>query len=109
MLLCPISPQIHLNTFKPVQHSRKKALRAYCPNIYTVIKGSCSEVCTMSLIFRSLSTTLTAANMSQKNLSNGIKRNLKFAPDYAINQAMTEKCGLGPFYDQVRYFYIFDK
>ena len=95
--------------FKPVQHSRQQALRAYCPNIYTVIKGSWSEVCTLSMIFRSLPTTVAAANMSQKNLSNGIKRKLKFAPDYAITQVMTKKCGLGPFYDQVRYFYFFDK
>ena len=109
MLLCQNCPQTHLNMFKPVQHSRQQVLRAYCPNIYTVIKGSWSEVCTLSLIFRSLPTTVAAANMSQKNLSNGTKRKLKFAPDYAITQERTEKCGLGPFYDQVRYFYFFDR
>ena len=70
-----------------------------------MIKGSWSEVCSLSLIFRSLPTTLAAANMSQNNLSNGIKRKLKFAPDYAITQAIAEKCGLGPFYDQVRSFF----
>ena len=95
----------HTNTFKPVQHSRQRALRAYCSNIYTVIEGSWSEVCSLSLIFRSLTTTLAAANMSQNNLSNGIERKLKFAPDYAITGEIAEKCGLGPFYDLVRYFF----
>ena len=28
-----------INGFKPVQHSRRKALRANCPNIYTVDSG----------------------------------------------------------------------
>ena len=30
-------PKRPINQFKPVQQSRQKALRAYCPDIYTVI------------------------------------------------------------------------
>ena len=30
-------PKWPINQFKPVQQSRKQLLRAYCPNIYTVI------------------------------------------------------------------------
>ena len=29
-------PKWSINQFKPVQQSRQQALRAYCPNIYTV-------------------------------------------------------------------------
>ena len=28
-----------LSQFKPVQQSKHQVLRAYCPNIYTVVKG----------------------------------------------------------------------
>jgi hypothetical protein len=36
MLLCPNGFETQL---KPVQQSRQQALRAYCPNIITVIQG----------------------------------------------------------------------
>ena len=32
-------PKRRIKQFKPVQQSRQQALWAYCPNIYTVIKG----------------------------------------------------------------------
>ena len=35
----PVLPERPINQFEPVQHSREKALRAYCPNIYTVKLG----------------------------------------------------------------------
>ena len=31
-------PKRPINQFKPVQQSKKQALRAYCPNIYTLLK-----------------------------------------------------------------------
>ena len=37
MMLC--SSSRHINQFQPVQQSRQKALRAYCPNIYTLKPG----------------------------------------------------------------------
>jgi hypothetical protein len=37
MLLWPNS--MYLNQFKPVQQFRQQALRAYCPNLYTVPLG----------------------------------------------------------------------
>ena len=38
-------PKRPMNQFKTVQQSRQKALRANCPNIYTVKKG---DECTFS-------------------------------------------------------------
>ena len=32
-------PKLPISQFKPVQQSRQQALRAYCPNIYTVTPG----------------------------------------------------------------------
>ena len=31
--------KLPINQFKQVQHSRQQALRAYCPNIYTLVVG----------------------------------------------------------------------
>ena len=33
-------PKQPLHWFKPVQQRKKQALRAYCPNVYTVIQGT---------------------------------------------------------------------
>ena len=66
-----------------------------------LLRGSWSEVLTLSLVFRSLPTTVAAANLAAKDASVGLKRKLKFAPDYAITQAMALQCGLQNLYDQV--------
>ena len=33
-------PKRPIHQFKPVQQSRQQALKAYCPNIYTLLKGN---------------------------------------------------------------------
>ena len=33
-------PNRPINQLKPVQQTRQQALRAYCPNVYTVIQGT---------------------------------------------------------------------
>ena len=38
MSICPQSP--YINQFKPHQQIRQQALRAYCPNVYTVQAGT---------------------------------------------------------------------
>ena len=32
-------PKRHINQVKPVRQSKTQALRAYCPNVYTVLQG----------------------------------------------------------------------
>ena len=38
-----------INQFKPVQQRRQQALRAYCPNIYTVILGKTPQKLVQSI------------------------------------------------------------
>ena len=67
-----------------------------------LLRGSWSEVFTLSIIFRSLPTTVAAASLAAREVSSGNKRKLKFAPDYAMTQNIANKCGLQAFYEQVR-------
>ena len=66
-----------------------------------LLRGSWSEVFTLSILFRSLPTTVAAAGLAAKEVSNGVKRKLKFAPDYAMTQTIANQCGLQAFYEQV--------
>jgi len=66
-----------------------------------LLRGSWSEVFTLSIIFRSLPTTVAAASLAAREVSSGNKRKLKFAPDYAMTQNIANKCGLQAFYEQV--------
>ena len=66
-----------------------------------LLRGSWSEVFTLSIIFRSLPTTVAAASLAAREVSSGNKRKLKFAPDYAMTQNTANKCGLQAFYEQV--------
>ena len=34
-----VLPKQPINQFKPIQQSRQQALKAYCPNLYTVQQG----------------------------------------------------------------------
>jgi estrogen-related receptor ERR len=65
-----------------------------------LLRGSWSEVFTLSILFRSLPTTVAAAGLAAKEVSNGVKRKLKFAPDYAMTQTIANQCGLQAFYEQ---------
>ena len=68
-----------------------------------LLRGSWSEVFTLSILFRSLPTTVAAAGLAAKEVSNGVKRKLKFAPDYSMTQTIANQCGLQAFYEQVHF------
>lgn len=65
-----------------------------------LLRGSWSEVLTLAVVFRSLPTTVAAANVAAKEASAGIKRKLKFAPDLALSEKMAVEVGLADFYEQ---------
>lgn len=65
-----------------------------------LLRASWSEVLTLSLVFRSLPTTVAAANLAAKESSAGLRRKLKFAPDYSLTASMAVECGLSDFYEQ---------
>ena len=67
-----------------------------------LLKGSWSEVFTLSTLFRSLPTTVAAANLAAREVSTGVKRKLQFAPDYEMTQSNAIQCGLQGFYEQVQ-------
>ena len=71
-----------------------------------LLRGSWSEVFTLSILFRSLPTTVAAAGLAAKEVSNGVKRKLKFAPDYAMTQTIANQCGLQAFYEQVHSYIL---
>lgn len=66
-----------------------------------LLQASWSEVMTLSLVFRSLPTSVAAANVAAKEAANGLKRKLKFAPDFALTEDMAMDCGLEDFYQHV--------
>ena len=72
-----------------------------------LLRGSWSEVFTLSILFRSLPTTVAAAGLAAKEVSNGVKRKLKFAPDYAMTQTIANQCGLQAFYEQVHSYILY--
>ena len=70
-----------------------------------LLQGSWSEVLILSLVFRSLPTTVAAASVAAKEKASngGVKKwRLKFAPDFAINEDTALNCGLEDFYSHVR-------
>ena len=70
-----------------------------------LLQGSWSEVLILSLVFRSLPTTVAAASVAAKEKASngGVKKwRLKFAPDFAINEDTALHCGLEDFYAHVR-------
>jgi estrogen-related receptor ERR len=64
-----------------------------------LLQGSWSEVLTLSLIFRTLPTTVAAATASAKESEAGLRRRLKFAPDFALTEAMALQIDLEEFYN----------
>merc|ERR1712012_980082 len=65
-----------------------------------LLQGSWSEVLTLSLVFRTLPTSVAAANAAAKDTEAGglLKRRLKFAPDFALTEAMALQIDLEEFY-----------
>ena len=58
---CTVLTKQPINRFQPVWQSRQHALRAYCPNIYTVVKG---------LTLESIQDIMTnCVNLKEVNLS----------------------------------------
>ena len=68
-----------------------------------LLQGSWSEVLTLSLVFRSLPSTVAAANASAKETEAGLKRRLKFAPDFALTEAMALQIDMEEFYNHVSF------
>ena len=68
-----------------------------------LLQGSWSEVLTLSLVFRTLPTSVAAANAAAKDTEAGglLKRRLKFAPDFALTEAMALQIDLEEFYHHV--------
>ena len=66
-----------------------------------LLQGSWSEVLTLSLVFRSLPSTVAAANASVKETEAGLKRRLKFAPDFTLTEAMALQIDMEEFYNHV--------
>ena len=70
-----------------------------------LLQGSWSEVLILSLVFRSLPTTVAAASVAAKEKASngGVKKwRLKFAPDFALNENSAFDSGLQDFYLHVR-------
>jgi len=66
-----------------------------------LLQGSWSEVLILSLVFRSLPTTVAAASVAAKEKASngGVKKwRLKFAPDFALNEKLAFDSGLEDFY-----------
>ena len=72
-----------------------------------LLQGSWSEVLTLSLIFRTLPTTVAAASASAKESEAGLRRRLKFAPDFALTEAMALQIDLEEFYNHVSFHFPF--
>ena len=72
-----------------------------------LLQGSWSEVLTLSLIFRTLPTTVAAASASAKESEAGLRRRLKFAPDFALTEAMALQIDLEEFYNHVSFTFHF--
>ena len=73
-----------------------------------LLQGSWSEVLTLSLIFRTLPTTVAAATASAKESeAGGLRRRLKFAPDFALTEAMALQIDLEEFYNHVSFIFHF--
>ena len=71
-----------------------------------LLQGSWSEVLILSLVFRSLPTTVAAASVAAKEKASngGVKKwKLKFAPDFALNENMATDSGLEEFYSHVSF------
>ena len=71
-----------------------------------LLQGSWSEVLILSLVFRSLPTTVAAASVAAKEKASngGVKKwRLKFAPDFALNENLAFDSGLQDFYSHVRH------
>ena len=68
-----------------------------------LLQGSWSEVLTLSLVFRTLPTSVAAANAAAKDTEAGglLKRRLKFAPDFALTEAMALQIDLEEFHHHV--------
>ena len=72
-----------------------------------LLQGSWSEVLILSLVFRSLPTTVAAASVAAKEKASngGVKKwRLKFAPDFALNEKLAFDSGLEDFYSHVRHY-----
>ena len=66
-----------------------------------LLQGSWSEVLTLSLVFGTMPTTVGAANAMAKETKDGHKQKLKFAPDFALSEAMALQINLEEFYGHV--------
>ena len=68
-----------------------------------LLRNDWSEVLTLSLVFRSLPSTVAAGAAHDKESATmgSIKRQLKFAPDYTLNDKTATRIGLTDFYEQV--------
>ena len=66
-----------------------------------LLQGSWSEILTLSLVFGTMPTTVGAANAVAKKTKAGLKQKLKFAPDFALSEAMALQINLEEFYGHV--------